>query len=67
MSDTVAIPCAITVTIPRRVLDEYAAAVRARRTGNFVIHIRAGEPLGLTFESKVTLSDREKCDEIVLG
>jgi hypothetical protein len=63
----VTIPCAVTVAIPRRILDEYAAAVRAGRTGNFVIHLRVGEPLGLTFEQKVTLSAQEKGDEIVLG
>lgn len=63
---SVTISCAVPVVIPRAVLDEYAAAVRGRRTGNFVVHIRNGEPLGMTFEVKHTLSDEEKVDLIVL-
>ena len=67
MSDTVTIACAITVRMPRKVLNAYAQAVRNRQTGNFVIHIRAGEPLGITFEQNLSLNAEDRRDEIVLG
>ena len=63
---TVTIPCAVTVTIPRKVLVAYAAAVRARQTGNFVIHLRAGEPLGMTFEQKDSLNNADRQDTVTL-
>jgi hypothetical protein len=63
---SVIIPCAVTVEIPRKVLDEYAAAVRRRETGNFVIHLRVGEPLGITFERNVSLDSKDRQDLIVL-
>ena len=66
MSDTVAIPCAITVSLPRRLLNELASAVRQQHTGNFVVHIRAGAVLGFTFEQKHTLNEAEKSDEVPL-
>jgi len=63
----IAIPCAVPVMIPRRLLNEYAAAIRAHQTGNFVIHVHDGKPLGFTFEQKHRLSEEERSDEIVLG
>ena len=65
--DAIPVPCAVPVTIPRKVANAYASQIRGRRTGNFIIHIRDGEALGFTFEQKESLRDVDRSDTVALG
>jgi len=57
----------VVITLPRKVVAAYADAIRRRQTGNFVIHLRAGVTMGLTFEQKVSFNDLDRSDTITLG
>jgi hypothetical protein len=54
------------IGMPRKVADAYAEAVRAGRTGNFVLHLRAGQVLGISFEVKDSLTDVDRADVVAL-
>jgi hypothetical protein len=55
------------ITMPRKLVEAYAEAVRLRQTGNFVIHVRHGRVMGLSFEQKESYDDLDRLDEIALG
>jgi len=52
--------------LPRKVADAYAEAVAAKRTGNFVLHLRQGEVLGYTFEVKESLTNVDRQHTVAL-
>jgi len=54
-------------SMPRKLVDAYQEAVRARQTGNFVVHLRAGKVMGLTFEQKDSYDDLDRQDVVPLG
>jgi len=53
--------------LPRKVVLAYAEALQRRQTGNFVIHLREGLAMGLTFEQKASFNDLDRSDTVTLG